>query len=364
MKILITTNDITIGGGVERVVCNLANTFDESGFDVEILSFYHKNDKCPYTLNPNIVLSFFPNTLNVHTKHPLKRLFNKTIYRFFVAYKMKQMFKDKDIILYNCYFFPYFKNKNTRYFKIHHQVFKRSWTYKNKLFDSNIILTSKQLALWQSKIKNVQIIPNFLTQIPNKNADLSQKIVLSIGRMSKGDEKRFTSLIEIWRLIQQDKSFQEWQLHIVGEGEGKQELEQRICKQNLQDSIILKPFTKEIEKEYLNASIYAMTSKYEGFGMVLLEASSYGIPCISFDILTGPSDIIEEGKSGFLVADNDLSAYATKLKLLMHDETLRQTFGKRAKEIAKEKFSKEKIMQQWDALFYNGIVNCDSTKAC
>lgn len=111
MKILITTNDITSGGGVERVVCNLANTFDESGFDVEILSFYHKNDKCPYTLNPNIVLSFFPNTLNVHTKHPLKRIFNKTIYRFFVAYKMKQMFKDKDIILYNCYFFPILRTK-------------------------------------------------------------------------------------------------------------------------------------------------------------------------------------------------------------------------------------------------------------
>ncbi|WP_297600934.1 hypothetical protein [Helicobacter sp. UBA3407] len=112
------------------------------------------------------------------------------------------MFKDKDIILYNCYFFPYFKNKNTQYFKIHHQVFKRSWTYKNKLFDSNIILTSKQLALWQSKIKNVQIIPNFLTQIPDTNTNLSQKVILSIGRMSKGDEKRFTGLIEIWRLLQ------------------------------------------------------------------------------------------------------------------------------------------------------------------
>lgn len=221
MKILITANDITIGGGVERVVCNLANAFDESGFEVEILSFYKNNEKCPYILNPNVQLTFFPNTLDIHTKQPLKRLFNKTIYRLFVAWKMKQMFKDKDIMIYNCYFFPYFKNKNTQYFKIHHQVFKRSWTYKNKLFDSNIILTSKQLALWQSKIKNVQIIPNFLTQIPDTNTNLSQKVILSIGRMSKGDEKRFTSLIEIWRLIQQDKSLQEWKLHIVGEGVSK-----------------------------------------------------------------------------------------------------------------------------------------------
>lgn len=350
MKILITANDITIGGGVERVVCNLANAFDESGFDVEILSFYRANTTLPFSLNPNVKLSFFPNTHDIHTKQPLKRLFNKTIYRFFVAYKMKQMFKDKDIILYNCYFFPYFKNKNTRYFKIKHLYFKNTYTIKDKLFDALILISSKEIELWRQKFQNIFLIPNFIPSIPDKNANLNSKIILSVGRMSKDDQKGFLRLIEIWQLIQQDQIFQEWQLHIVGEGEGKQELEQLICKQNLQDSIILKPFTKEIEKEYLNASIYAMTSKYEGFGMVLLEASSYGIPCISFDILTGPSDIIEEGKSGFLVADNDLSAYALKLKLLMHDETLRQTFGKRAKEIAKEKFSKEKIMQQWNTL--------------
>lgn len=347
MKILLTANDITIGGGVERVVCNLANAFDELKFEVEILSFYRANPTLPFSLNSNVKLSFFPNTLDVHTKHPLKRIFNKTLYRFFVAWKMRQMFKDKDAIIYNCYFFPYFKNKGTKYFKIHHQVFKRSWTFKNKLFDSNIILTTKQLALWQSKIKNVQIIPNFLAQIPNQNTNLSQKVVLSIGRMSKNDEKRFITLVEIWQSIQQENSFQEWQLHLIGEGEGKAAIEEKIKALNLQDSITLKPFTKEVEKEYLSASIYAMTSKCEGFGMVLLEASSYGIPCMSFDILTGPSDIIEDSKSGFLVADNDLQTYAAKLKLLMHDETLRQAFGKRAKEIVKEKFSKAAIMQQW-----------------
>ena len=140
MNLLITANDITIGGGVERVVCNLANAFDTLGFQVEILSFYHTNENLPYPLNPNVKLTFFPNTLDIHTKQHLKRLFNKTIYRLFVAWKMKQMFKDKDIMIYNCYFFPYFKNKRTRYFKIHHQVFKRSYTYSSIM--SNSFLTS------------------------------------------------------------------------------------------------------------------------------------------------------------------------------------------------------------------------------
>lgn len=351
MNLLITANDITIGGGVERVVCNLANAFDALGFQVEILSFYHANENLPYPLNPNVKLTFFPNTLDIHTKQPLKRLFNKTIYRLFVAWKMKQMFKDKDIMIYNCYFFPYFKNKRTRYFKINHQVFKRSYTYKNKLFDANIILTSKQLDLWQNKLNNVKLIPNFLEQIPSKSTNLTQKIVLSIGRMSPNDEKRFAILIEIWQLVQQEERFKEWKLHIVGEGEFRQRLRELIHSKNLSDSIILKSFTKEIEKEYLNASVYAMTSKHEGLPTVLLEASSYGIPCIAFDIFTGPSDIIEDNQSGFLILDNHLQDYAKKLKFLMNDELLRFQMGRCAKQIAESKFSKEKIMKQWCALF-------------
>ncbi len=351
MNLLITANDITIGGGIERVVCNLANAFDTLGFEVEILSFYHANENLPFTLNPNVKLTFFPNTLDIHTKQPLKRLFNKTIYRLFVAWKMKQMFKDKDIMIYNCYSFPYFKNKRTKYFKIIHLHFKNTYTYKNKYFDTLVLIASKELNLWRRKFNNTTMIPNFIPVIPQINSTLEQKIVLSVGRMAKDEQKGFLRLISIWQLIQQDKNFKEWKLHIVGEGEFKATLESEIKSKNLEKSIQIKPFTKSIEKEYLNASIYAMTSKYEGLPTVLLEASSYGIPCIAFDILTGPSDIIEDNKSGFLIQDDNLQDYANKLKLLMNDEPLRLQMGKCAKQIVKEKFSKEKIMEQWCALF-------------
>lgn len=153
MKVLLTANDITIGGGLERVVCNLANAFDGIGLEVEILSFYCANQQPPYPINPNVKLSFFPNTFDIHSKQPLKRLFNKTIYRLFVAYKMKQMFKDKDAIIYNCYFFPYFKNKKTKYFKIIHLHFKNAYTFKNKYFDALVLIASKELNLWSSRFK-------------------------------------------------------------------------------------------------------------------------------------------------------------------------------------------------------------------
>ena len=82
--------------------------------------------------------------------------------------------------------------------------------------------------------------------------------------------------------------FKEWQLIIVGDGILKKELESKIKALNLQESVILKPFTKQIEQEYLSASIYAMSSHFEGFGMVLVEAFSYALPCVAFDVKTGP----------------------------------------------------------------------------
>ena len=85
--------------------------------------------------------------------------------------------------------------------------------------------------------------------------------------------------------------------------------------------------------------------------MVLIEAQSYALPTISFDIATGPSDIIENEKSGYLIKDNDLNEYATKLKTLMSDESLRAKMGAKSKEIVKSKFSKDVVMKQWENLF-------------
>lgn len=115
MKILLTANDVTIFGGIERVLVNLSNALSEKGYEVTILSFYHENKTTPYLLDSRVKLEFFPNIKDIHTKNMIKRVFNKIFYRFFVAYKMKKLYVDYDIIIYNCYFFPFFKNKSTKY---------------------------------------------------------------------------------------------------------------------------------------------------------------------------------------------------------------------------------------------------------
>jgi len=349
MKILLTANDITIGGGVERVVCNLANAFNTLGFDVEILSFY-KSGECKFDLDSNIKLSFYEAKFDVHSKNFIVKTFTKIIYRLFVAARLKKLYKDKDFIIYNCYFYPFFKNKKQKHIKIKHSHFKNTYTYKDKLFDALVVLSLKEISLWKKKFKDVYYIPNFLPTLAKEQANLHSKRVLSIGRMGKDDNKGFARLLEIWSLLKTEENFKEWQLVIVGEGEFKEELQSLIKKKGL-ENCILKPFTKNIKRRYLNASIYTLSSYKEGFPMVLLEASSFALPCLSFDINTGPSDIIVDGKSGFLILDGDLKAYADKLKLLMGDYDLRKSFGDFAQQSISERFSKDKVLKKWLELF-------------
>ncbi|ECV9672094.1 glycosyltransferase family 4 protein, partial [Campylobacter jejuni] len=215
-----------------------------------------------------------------------------------------------------------------------------------KYYKSLILLSNKQKYLWQSH-NNICNIANFVPFIPSKTSDLSQKIVLSVGRMALEDQKGFLRLIDIWKIVQKDENYKEWKLHIVGDGPLKEELQNKIKFNNLESSIIIKPFTKEIEKEYLQASIYAFSSHFEGFGMVLAESASYTIPSVAFDINTGPSDIIENEKSGFLIKDGNLQEFADKICLLMDNENLRKQMGQNAKKKIQNEFSKEIIMQKW-----------------
>ena len=364
-RILITLKDITEAGGGERVGVNLANAFAQDlGQKVQIVSFFRSQEKPCYALDSTLTCTYLCNA-KAKSKNPLITLLNKTLFRLIFSYRVHKLAQKSDIILANDgWFVPLFKDK-TRFFKNsqnpHKPLYIRLWHLnapkkmrkKLALFDTLVIPSSKELPLWQRYHNFVRVIPNFLPQIPSISTTYSQKVVLSVGRLSK--EKGFFRLLDIWQILAQNKKFecefQKWQLIIVGDGVLKKELESKIKALNLQESVILKPFTKQIEKEYLSASIYAMSSHFEGFGMVLAEASSYALPCVAFDVKTGPSDIIADEKSGFLVADNDLQGYADKLMLLMCDENLRENFGTKAKQVVSEKFSKEVVMKEWQGLF-------------
>lgn len=345
MKIVLLIGDITTGGGTQRVVSNLANAFCEY-YEVELLSIYQTNETPAFPLNHKVKLNF----LHHKERGMVRGKFYKLIDKFYESYLLKKRYQNCIIIYNNMPHYPIFKNKNTHYLYILHEKQKKFRT-KYKHYDALIAINLEQKALLEKHHKNVIYIPNFLPKMPDAITNHQQKVVLFLGRFSK--EKGVLRLIDIWKKVQEEAKFREWNLVFVGDGVLKEAMQDKIKALHLSTSIIIKPFTKEVEKEYLSASIYVMTSHKEGFGMVLIESASYALPSIAFDITSGPSDIIENEKSGFLIKDNDLENYADKLQVLMRDENLRKIMGENAKIHTKKHFSKELVLQKWQDLFHS-----------
>ena len=353
MKILLTIGDMSITGGAERVVANLANAFVQNGHSVQILSFFRANDSLPYALDERVEIAF------MHTQGEeslrarggvLKRFYTKNLFKFFVNLRVWRAYRVDCVIDNDWTYTPFLKHKGTQYVKLLHLNFSR-YNRRNDYFDTLVLLSSAEIARYTPYHNRVRVIPNFLPTLPTQSTDYTQKVALSIGRMDSGDQKGFLRLIDIWEIVVRELDSQSaWQLHIVGDGAMREEIQARIESKGLQDSILLKPFTTNIAQEYLGASVYAMASHSEGLPMVLIESASYGLPAIAFDIATGPSDIILDSHTGYLVADGDLEAYAGKLVELMSDKALRENLGKQAKERVAREFSKKAIMPLWEEI--------------
>ncbi len=213
-------------------------------------------------------------------------------------------------------------------------------------YDAFVVLTEEDRQAW-GDMDNIRVIPNFLTGCPAGQAALTAKRVISVGRL--GYQKGFDYLIRIWKIVHQERP--DWQLCVFGNGnEGEREkLERMIREYGLEDSVSLNPATPDIGKEYLKSSLYAMTSRFEGLPMVLLEVMSYGLPIVSFACPCGPRDVVDES-FGSLVPVGDVEGFARKLVEWMDDGERRRQAGEVARETVK-KYMQSEIMKKWDGLF-------------
>jgi glycosyltransferase involved in cell wall biosynthesis len=182
-------------------------------------------------------------------------------------------------------------------------------------------------------------------------SSLTSKTILNIGRLT-GD-KRQILLLEIWNKV--SKKHPGWNLMIIGKGELKQGMIQYIEMNDLGRSVKIIDPIKNVESIFLQSSIFAFTSSYEGFGMVLAESMSYGVPCISFDVPSGPRDIIKNDIDGFLIENNDINQYIEKLELLINNDKLRSKMGILAKQNIK-RLVDFKIEKKWNSLLDTGEV--------
>lgn len=213
-------------------------------------------------------------------------------------------------------------------------------------FDSFVVLTEEDKAYW-GNMPNISVIPNAALPMPLKS-DCTAKRVIAVGRLDY--QKGFDRLINVWELVKKNSASEGWRLDIFGQGEWLDMLEEMIQSKGLSDSTKLNVPTDEIAKEYAGSSILAMTSHYEGFPMVMIEAMSAGLPVVTFDYKCGPRDIISDGIDGIIVPDGDLNAFATALLGLMADDNRRKQMGSAATMVI-ERYSEERVMLQWTSLF-------------
>lgn len=372
MKIVYCIFDCSSPGGTERTLFLQANYFAEKGEEVHIVT----TEKASHPQNSYYVsdnISF--HNLNINYQEVDNSLSpRKIINRILKGYKHKKKLNEllislrpdvtiamfghessflhkindgsKKIIEYH--FSRYHRSiefASASYWKKQFALFKewRKCRFINR-YDAFVVLTNRDAANWK-QFKNIFVIPNALPFIPKETSNCENKKVISVGRLSP--EKGYNTLIEAWKIV--TSHHPDWELEIYGAGQEYDNLCSLIKKYSLTNISINSP-VQNIDKKYIKSSIYLMTSQYEGFGIVLIEAMICGLPCISFDCPCGPSEIITNKEDGFLVPVNDTLALANKICLLIEHNDLRQKMGKKARQNVM-RYSPDKIMKKWDMLF-------------
>lgn len=356
-------------GGAEKSICALANLLCDK-YDVEIVCTYKIIDKPAFYLDPKIKVKYLTD-VKPNENEWKKTIKEKNIFKFikesFYSVKvlylrkktMKEYIKNTDtkIIISSRYLF---NNILSKYSK--KDVLKIGWEHNhphdnmkfaNKVTNSAkgldyFVLVSKNLqSLYKEKLKKSKCkcvyIPNIVDE-NDKSSDLLSKNLVSVGRLSK--EKGFMDLLIIFNKIL--KKYPDYKLNIIGDGEEKEKLENYIKENHLEKNVIMHGFQNKdyINNVLLGSMIYLMTSFTESFGIVLIEAMSYGIPCIAFSSAEGAEELIENGKNGYLIDDRNIDKYVSKVEFLMNNFEERKKMQNNCINKANE-FLGKNVIKKW-----------------
>ena len=337
---VIYMNSMLQSGGIERVVSNLCNHLSK---DYKVTILTKDVAKSFYPLNSEIKFQ----TLNIPANLSMKKskLFRafQVQKSFFVTHKrLKKKLKELSadyiyvVHVYNALEVLFAKKKENLIISEHGSYFgyNKIYTLLKKIAYPKayklIVPSTMDTAVYKKLKYPVVYIPHHKTfSVGEKIADVQNNhIVLNVGRYT--DDKRQLLLLEIWNEIVRTNKNNDWKLVLVGSGENEEKLSTYIHEQKLETSVELKKPTERISEEYLKSGIFVFTSRFEGFGMVLLEAMSFGLPCISFDCPSGPRDVVQDNSNGFLIQNNNVKLFGEKLVELMDNSELRLKFQKNA----------------------------------
>lgn len=223
----------------------------------------------------------------------------------------------------------------------------RAWEMiqQTKKLDQLVVLTKEDEEKLKLTHQNVTQIYNFSPLAPTEKAPLDQKKIVAVGKLDP--QKGFDLLIEACTFI---KNWDGWILEIYGQGPDEEQLRSQISSHHLEQHIFLKGITQKVAEVYHSASFYVLSSRFEGFPMVLLEAISFGLPIVSFDCVTGPNEVIHDDDCGILVDDGNTEKLGEAIQRMIENQKEREEKSEHAFQKSKL-FSKEEIMKQWLELF-------------
>ncbi len=351
--------DMTEKSGGDRVAANLANELSEF-FQVHLVSINGKGEKPYFSVSDSVI---YAPLLDGHER------IRKTLLKG--AKALKRYLKEHKIDLImsiggNVNFFMWYaarKNAAKQVFCEHINLTSALEDKSNALLrligvktvDKIITLTEedKQCYIEHYNLEEtlVDCIPNWIDPqlLENETTyDAASKKIITVGRLC--EQKGLDYLVEIAKTV--FDRYKDWQWDIWGDGPDREALEELIANSGLSGNLHLKGTTSNLYSLYPEYSLYAMTSRSEGLPMVLLEAKSCNLPIVSFDCPTGPSEIVEEGVSGYLVETFDTESFADKVIELIENEDLRKSFAMHAKDNT-AKFKKEEIVRRWVELINN-----------
>lgn len=377
MKIAYILSSFFAKAGTERILSDKMNYLaSRYGYDITFITYEQGNHPMAFSLDKRIRVidlntRFFP----LYKLNPVRRVIAKSFQKRKLKSKLHDVLSvvNPDFVVLTTYDFDKFGSILTlpyrfvieshicisdvrQEFRQHNVILKLFGKYLDSIHfkimnkaDALVSLTSADKTNWEKHVNlPIFVIPNLVTLYPNDISCYSERSnrIICVGRLTR--QKGFDYLIKAWALIA--NRYPGWKIDIFGSGDLEDFLIQMINNYNLKESITINKPTSNIFEEYDRSSIYVLSSRYEGFGLVLLEAMSFGIPCISFNCPHGPSDIITNGEEGILVPVGDINKLAESIEWMITHKEERERMSQNSREKVKY-YLAENIMPQWVELF-------------
>ncbi|MDD5462878.1 MAG: glycosyltransferase family 4 protein [Methylococcales bacterium] len=350
-------------GGAERVAATLANAWTNRGNQVTLMPTFSGGGECFYELSPEVRLVYLADLVSSRVRTWVNQLDRLRALRRFIATERP------DVII------SFLSNVNVAaiiasvglgvpvivcehndpFAEPHPLLLRLACKLTYPFADILMVLTdgiASKYAAHGLFLPKIFVVPNpIFEQLMNvvhySSNDAAKKRLLGIGRLEK--QKHFDVLIKVFANLARRHA--DWSLRILGEGSLRTDLQQQIVDLGLDSRIELPGIVSAVINELVEADIFALTSRYEGFPMALLEAMAVGLPCVSFDCPSGPRELSLDGQVALLVPPNDEQALERALERLMVDADLRITLGSQARRSVIERYSLAIVLKQWDALF-------------